>query len=214
VDSIGHYTIQDEIARGGMGVVYRALDPSGRVFALKVLLDRDPDLAERFKREAKLASELVHPNVVRVHAYGVTQGRLYLVMEYVEGEDLMARVLRDGPLPEVEARRLFGLLGEGLQAAHSRGIVHRDLKPQNVLLRGAEVYLADFGLARRGTSALTATGELVGTPAYMAPEQATGERDATGPAADVYGFGATSTPRSAGPRPSAGRASSRPWTRS
>ena len=180
MDSVDHYRLLGEIARGGMGVVYRAQDPQGRVFALKVLLDHDPAGVERFQREAQLAHRLDHPNVVRVRAHGVSRGRPYLVMDYVEGEDLMARLKRDGPLPETEARRLFLLLGEALSAAHALGIVHRDLKPQNVLLRGAEVYLTDFGLARRGPSTLTATGELLGTPAYMAPEQAIGERGGPG----------------------------------
>jgi len=191
MDSIGGYRILGEIARGGMGVVYRGQDPSGRAVALKVLLDQNPEGIERFKREAELAHGLSHPHVVPVYDYGVFQGRPFMVMGYVEGEDLMARLKRDGPLPELEARRLFGCLAEGLQAAHTRGIVHRDVKPQNVLLAGAEVYLGDFGLARSGPSALTATGELLGTPSFMAPEQARGEGRRVGPAADVYGFGAT-----------------------
>ena len=191
MDAIGDYRVLGEIARGGMGVVYRVQDPRGHLFALKVLLEHDPASVERFQREAQLARELVHPHVVQVHDYGVFEGRPFLVMDYVEGEDLMARLKRDGPLPEPEARRLFSCLAEGLQAAHTRGIVHRDLKPQNVLLAGAEVYLGDFGLARSGPSALTATGELVGTPAFMSPEQARGEREGVGLPADVYGFGAT-----------------------
>lgn len=174
-----------------MGVVYRAEGPEGQTFALKVLLDHDPDSVERFEREALIAESLLHPNVVRVHAHGVHQGRPYLVMDFVEGEDLMARIKRDGPLPEVEARRVFAALSEALLAAHRQGVLHRDLKPQNVLLEGDRVLLSDFGLARRGPSTLTATGELLGTPAYMAPEQALGERGAVGFPADIYGLGAT-----------------------
>jgi len=191
VESLGHYQLLGEIARGGMGVVYRASDAKGNLFAIKVLIDHDADSLQRFEREAHLAAGLEHANVVRVHDYGVARGKPYLVMEYVEGEDLESRLKRDGPLPETEARRLFASLGDGLRSAHALGIVHRDLKPQNVLLRGAEVFLTDFGLARAGPSTLTATGELLGTPAYMAPEQAAGSRDQIGPATDVYGFGAT-----------------------
>ena len=191
MEYLGSYQLLSEIARGGMGVVYRAQSAAGERVAIKVLLEQDPDSLARFEREATLAMSLEHPNVVRIREQGVSRGRPYLVMDFVAGEELAERLERDGPLPEFEARRVFLELADALQAAHSLGIVHRDLKPQNVLLDGPDVYLTDFGLARAGPSDLTATGEILGTPSYMAPEQASGERGALSPATDVYGLGAT-----------------------
>jgi tetratricopeptide (TPR) repeat protein len=180
-----------------MGVVYRAKDPAlDRDVALKVMLHlgNDPQDLERFRREARATARLRHPSIVALHTVGNHDGRPYLVMDLVEGESLQARVERDGPLPPREAAELIATLAEALAYAHQQGVIHRDLKPANVLLdRGGRALVTDFGLARREgeDQRLTHTGEIVGTPAYMSPEQAGGEPGQAGPASDVYGLGAT-----------------------
>jgi serine/threonine protein kinase/Flp pilus assembly protein TadD len=189
---IGRYEIQEEIARGGMGVVYRARDvEQNQDVALKVLLDRDPEELARFQREAEATRRLRHPNVVSVHGLGLHEGRPYLVMELIEGESLQQRIQRQGSLRTEEAVRVLEGVARAVAAAHAQGILHRDLKPHNVLLEGERVLLADFGVARTRASTLTQTGEVLGTPGYMAPEQAVGERKDWGPLLDVYGLGAT-----------------------
>src|SRR5688500_10198223 len=160
-----------------MGVVYRARDPAlDRDVALKVIAPGHADAA-RFATEMQALARVRHEHIVAVHAAALDGGRPYLVMDWVEGTTLRAR-LRQGPLGEDEARRVVGAVASALAHAHAQGVVHRDVKPENVLL-GADgrVLLADFGLARvlgRETR-LTVTGELVGTPAYAAPEQVRGE---------------------------------------
>jgi len=190
---IGGYEVLGEIARGGQGAVYRVRDPrSGQEVALKVLLDlSDPDELERFFRESQATARLRHPNVVRVHGVGRDQGRPYLVMDLVEGASLAQRLQRSGPLSEREALRIVSEVTAAVQAAHSLGILHRDLKPANVLLQGERPLLADFGIAKVADArALTLTGEMLGTPGYMAPEQIRGDKARIGPATDVYGLGA------------------------
>ncbi len=192
--SIGPYRILRELGRGGMGVVYQAEDPAlGRRVAVKQVLAAgaaDPELLLRFRREADALARVNHPGVVRVHAVEATPQGPLLVTELIEGEGLDARLAR-GPLPPEEARRLVAAVADAVAALHAAGVIHRDLKPSNVMVRpdGSPVLL-DFGLARDlGGESLTQTGTLLGTPGYMAPEQARGER-AQDERVDVYGLGA------------------------
>ena len=190
------YEVQDELGRGGMGVVYRAWDQRlHRPVAIKMLLAGDfarPDERERFEREAEAAAGLRHANIVQVYHVGDLEGRPYFTMEFVEGGSLAER-LAVAPLAAGPAAALLATLAEAVQAAHDRGIVHRDLKPGNVLLTAdGTPKIADFGLARRldDRAGLTRSGIPLGTPNYMAPEQALGLTHSIGPAADVYALGA------------------------
>ncbi|VTR91578.1 serine threonine protein kinase : Tetratricopeptide repeat protein,protein kinase family protein OS=Singulisphaera acidiphila (strain ATCC BAA-1392 / DSM 18658 / VKM B-2454 / MOB10) GN=Sinac_4434 PE=3 SV=1: Pkinase: TPR_11: TPR_1 [Gemmata massiliana] len=187
------YEVEAELGRGGMGVVYRARHVRlNRVVALKMVQASGRRERERFRREAEAAAALRHPNVVQVHDVGDADGRLFFTMEYVEGGSLAQRL--DGkPLPIREAAGLVLALTGAVEAAHVAGIVHRDLKPGNVLLTvDGTPKVADFGLARRldGEAGLTRTGTAVGTPSYMAPEQAGEDKSAPGPPADIYSLGA------------------------
>jgi tetratricopeptide (TPR) repeat protein len=189
------YEILGELGRGGMGVVYQARHAAlDRVVALKVLLagaHAGPDEHARLRAEAGAAARLSHPHIVQVHDVGEHEGRPYIALEYVAGSSLAQR-LGGTPLPAREAARLVETLARAMQAAHEAHVIHRDLKPGNVLLaEDGTPKVADFGLARRveGAARLTATGVIVGTPAYMAPEQARGQKE-IGPAADVYALGA------------------------
>lgn len=189
----GRYRLGEEIATGGVGRVLLAEDLLlHRTVAVKVLR---PDVAssavalERFRREARAAAALSHPNIAAVYDFGDDGGMHYLVMEYVAGETLAERLWR-GPLPTAEALSVATSIAEALGHAHHRGVVHRDVKPANVIL-GADgsVRVTDFGIARiRDEPAVTKRGHVMGTAFYMAPEQARGEE--AGSAADLYGFGA------------------------
>ena len=191
---VGRYELLGELGRGGMGVVYRAHDPAlGRDVALKVLA-ADATAAEeraRFAREAHAAGSLRHPHVVRVLDVGLDHDPPYLVMDLIEGESLKARVARAGPLEPRAAATLVRKLVGALTAAHDRGLVHRDVKPGNVLLDAAgEPYLTDFGLVRRADEQrLTRSGDVVGTPHYMSPEQARGDKEIDG-RTDLWSIGA------------------------
>jgi serine/threonine-protein kinase len=190
----------DEIGRGGMGVVYRARDVYfDRLVAVKRLLRGDPaspgDLA-RFAAEARAAGRLEHPHVVPVYAAYSHEGQPYLVMRYVAGTTL-ARRLADGPIPAAEAARLLAPVARAVQHAHDQGVLHRDLKPSNILIDAdGRPLVSDFGLAKRvgvapgEVESLTQSGAVLGTPGYMAPEQAGAGRGPVGPAADVYALGA------------------------
>ncbi len=165
-----------------MATVYRAEQVSlGRQVALKVLsphLEQDPSFAQRFQAEARLVASLDHPSIVPIFDMGTSEGSLFIAMKLVPGESL-AHLLRraDGPLPLERCARIVNQVGEALDHAHARGIVHRDVKPANILVEGGDrAYLSDFGIARllEGTR-LTRTGGVMGTPEYMAPEQARGE---------------------------------------
>jgi serine/threonine protein kinase len=198
------YEVLGELGRGGMGVVYRARQVKlNRVVALKMVLaagHADPREVARFILEAEAVAAIRHPNVIQVYDSGEFHGRPYMAMECAEGGSLVAVLRAGGKLQPNVAAELVTKVARGVQAAHDRGIVHRDLKPHNVLLDdpppGApagtwgEPKVTDFGLAKRGgTSELTQTGAVMGTPAYMSPEQARGETKSVGPAADVYALG-------------------------
>ncbi|MFO0803141.1 MAG: bifunctional serine/threonine-protein kinase/formylglycine-generating enzyme family protein [Gemmataceae bacterium] len=188
------YEILDELGRGGMGVVYKARQPRlNRLVALKMILSgaraSSGDL-HRFLGEAESLAAVRHPNVVQVFACGNSGSGAFLCMEYLPGGSLADRLKR-GRIASRDAAALLEKVARGVQAAHSAGIVHRDLKPGNVLFDDAgEPKVTDFGLAKRGTELdLTATGAVMGTPAYMAPEQAKGQGKLAGPAADVWALG-------------------------
>jgi predicted Ser/Thr protein kinase len=189
------YEVLGELGRGGMGVVYRARQVSlGRTVALKMILAGQfagETEVRRFHAEAQAAGALDHPGIVPVFEVGQHGGHHFLAMAFVDGPSLQAR-LQDGPLPQREAAALVRQVADAVAAAHDHGIVHRDLKPHNILLDGdGRPRVTDFGLAKRleGGTELTGTGQVLGTPSYMAPEQASGARD-VGPAADVYALGA------------------------
>jgi serine/threonine protein kinase len=194
------YTIEGEIGRGGMGVVYNARDERlKRQVAIKVL---PPELAFReeirlrFLREAETAARLSHPHIVPIHAVGEgPNGLVYFVMAYVDGEPLGTKLKRRGRLPPEEARRIMNETSDALAAAHALGIIHRDVKPDNILLEGSRgrVMVTDFGIAKAlssttGGATLTATGVAIGTPHYMSPEQAAGDREIDG-RSDLYSLG-------------------------
>jgi len=178
----GRYVIQRELGRGGMATVYLAHDPRhGRQVAIKVM---HPELAaavgaERFLREIALTAQLTHPHILPVYDSGTTDGVLFYVMPYVEGETLRHRLDREKQLPIPDALRIACEVADALSSAHDHGIVHRDIKPENILLEEGHAVVADFGIARAVTQAggekLTETGLAIGTPAYMSLEQATGE---------------------------------------
>jgi eukaryotic-like serine/threonine-protein kinase len=190
------FEVRELLGRGGMGVVYRAWDRRlNRDVAIKMLIAgafARPEELERFLRGAEAEAGLRHPNVVQVYDVGDLDGRPYFTMEFVEGGSLAQR-LAAAPMPPAEAAVLVATLADAVQAAHDGGVVHRDLKPANVLLTAdGTPKVTDFGLARRldDGAGLTQTGAALGTPSYMAPEQAQGKSDTVGPAADVYALGA------------------------
>jgi tetratricopeptide (TPR) repeat protein len=189
----GRFELEQSIGSGGMGTVFRARDPiSGETVAVKVISDGQSHRTERFAREVKVLAELSHPGIVRYISHGVTSsGELFLVMEWLDGEVLKTRLER-GPFTVGEAVILATRVAEALGAAHAHGVVHRDLKPSNLFLPGGridQVKVLDFGIAQReGKTQLTQTGMMIGTPGYMAPEQAraSGQIDAR---ADVFALG-------------------------
>jgi serine/threonine-protein kinase len=194
--SIPGYELEEVLGRGGMGVVYKARHLRlNRTVALKMLLAgayAGPEERERFAREAEAVANLRHANIVQVYDVGDHEGRPYFTMEYLEGGSL-AQSLAGQPQPARAAAEMTALLAQAVQVAHEGGIVHRDLKPANILLTaGGTPKIADFGLARHfeAASGLTLSGARVGTPSYMAPEQALGKARTVGPAADLYSLGA------------------------
>jgi tetratricopeptide (TPR) repeat protein len=190
------YEILDVLGRGAMGIVYKARQLRlKRLVALKMILAGEhagPDQVARFRIEAEAVARLQHPNIVQIHDVGEQDGRPYFSLELVTGGSL-AQKLKGTPLPEREAAQLVELLARAVQVAHERGIIHRDLKPGNVLLTPeGSPKITDFGLAKRldAASAPTQIGAIMGTPSYMAPEQAAGLPEILGPATDVYALGA------------------------
>ncbi len=190
----GRYSLERELGRGGMGVVYLAREVRlDRPVAIKVLppsRTADPKLRERFVREARMAAKLSHPNVIPIHAVEETGAFVFFAMAYVEGETLTERVRRRGPLAPSEAARVLRDVAWALAYAHGQGVIHRDVKPDNILLEqeSGRVLVADFGIAGvvAGAGALVA-GEVVGTPEFMSPEQALGE--AVDARSDLYSLG-------------------------
>jgi WD40 repeat protein len=192
----GDYELLEEIARGGMGVVYKARQVSlNRTVALKMILAGElagPAEVQRFRTEAEAAANLQHPHIVAVFEVGEHQGQHFFSMEYIDGPSL-ARLVRHNPLPPARAAGYVATVARAIHHAHVKGVLHRDLKPANVLLDHADTpHVTDFGLAKRvdGKSGLTATGAILGTPSYMAPEQASAQRGEVGPLSDVYSLGA------------------------
>ncbi|MFI6008222.1 serine/threonine-protein kinase [Streptomyces sp. NPDC051243] len=190
----GRYRLSESIGRGGMGEVWRAYDETlARHVAVKLLLpqDSDPTATSRFRLEAQTAARIDHPNVVGVRDFGEHDNRLYLVMELVEGDSLARTLARSGALPAERVARIAAQAAAGLAAAHRQGIVHRDIKPGNLLLDAdGTLKIGDFGIARfldDPGAALTATGQIVGTSLYLAPERALGQP--AGPPSDVYALG-------------------------
>ena len=204
--TLGHYRVGEQLGRGGMGEVYLADDLNlNRKVALKFLPDAfagDPERMARFEREAKLLASLNHPNIAAIYGLEQAEGKRFLVLELVEGETLAQRISK-GPLPVEEALGVCRQIAEGLEAAHEKGVIHRDLKPANVMItEGDKVKILDFGLAKALsdetqsvdssqsptlTEAMTRPGVILGTAAYMSPEQAKGK--AVDKRADIWAFG-------------------------
>ena len=196
IESFAGVELIEEIGRGGMGVVFRGIDRRfGREVAVKRLLRGESassaDVA-RFNHEARAMGCLQHPNIVTIYDSFEHQGQPHLVMEYVPGTTLAKR-LAAGPLPALDAAGLLAPVARAIQYLHERGVLHRDLKPSNILIDGlGRPLVSDFGLAKQvdAGESLTQSGAVLGTPSYMAPEQAAAGRGAVGPASDVYGLGA------------------------
>src|SRR5678816_3485984 len=207
------YTIDHEIGAGGMATVYLAHDMRhDRNVALKVL---NPDLGavlgvKRFLSEIKVTADLQHPNLLPLFDSGEAEGLLYYVMPYIEGESLRSRLDREKQLPIDEAIRISIAIANALQYAHSHGVIHRDLKPENILIQEGQPVIADFGIAlavsKAGGNRITQTGLSLGTPAYMSPEQATGDRVIDG-RSDIYSLGAVAYEMLTGEPPHTGNTS-------
>ena len=193
-ENVGPYRIIEQLGQGGMATVYKAYHAAlDRYVAIKVLhraFMEDPNFLARFQREARVVARLEHPNIVPIYDFSEHSGQPYLVMKFIEGETLKARML-SGPLSKEEGLRIVDAIGQGLAYAHKRGVLHRDIKPSNVLMSpDGGIYLADFGLARMaqaGESTLS-SDMMLGTPQYISPEQARGERDLDA-GTDIYSFG-------------------------
>lgn len=193
---LGGYELLEELGRGGMGVVYRARQLGlDREVAVKMILRGQlatPSERERFCAEAEAAARLDHPNIVPVYEVGEAEGRPFFSMKYIAGRTL-AQLLAEHPLPAHQAASILAAVSRAIHFAHEKGVLHRDLKPSNILIDAdGEPHITDFGLAKRIADpvSLTKSGAILGTPSYMAPEQAAGARGQVGPASDVYSLGA------------------------
>ena len=193
-----NYELEDEVGRGGMGIVYCARDKRlKREIAIIVLppeLSFRADIRQRFLREAETAAQLNHPNIVPIYTVEERDNLVYFVMAYIKGDNLGVRLQQHGPLPPVEVRRILKEVAEALAYAHNRNVIHRDIKPDNIIIdeETGRAMVTDFGIARAltdsGDSRLTATGMAIGTPAYMSPEQSAGDRAIDG-RSDLYSLG-------------------------
>ncbi len=195
-DELGDYLLQEEIGRGGMGIIYRARQRSlKRDVAVKLILHgakaSDAD-QQRFQSEVAAAAQLDHPNIVPIYEFGIESNWQYYGMKLVEGHDLTKDIAK-GPMSERDAAQLVMTIARAIHYAHQQGVIHRDLKPANILLDVQGVpHVSDFGLAKQvdSSDSLTDTGAILGTPSYMSPEQASGGRGNVGPVSDVYSLGA------------------------
>src|SRR5262245_36273797 len=210
IRSFGDYELLQEIARGGMGVIFKARQVTlNRVVAIKMILAGSfarPEDVQRFRTEAEAAAQLDHPGIVPIYEVGEHDGQHYFSMAFVDGESLARRVA-DGPLDPRIAAEIVETVSEAVQYAHDRGVIHRDLKPGNILLdKDGNPRVTDFGLAKliESGSDLTGTGQILGTPSYMAPEQASGAQGQLTIAVDIYGLGAVLYAMLAGRAPFAG----------
>jgi serine/threonine-protein kinase len=193
----GRYSLERELGRGGMGIVFLARDVAlERPVAIKLLPPAPgavPDLRERFLREARTAAKLSHPNIVPIHLVEERDDLVYFVMAYVDGESLGQRIRLRGPLPPSQVGRIVQEVAWALAHAHQQGVIHRDIKPDNILLeaRSQRAIVTNFGIARVAEAGtMSAKGEVVGTAHYMSPEQAIGE--AMDGRTDLYALGVTS----------------------
>src|ERR1051326_3872826 len=211
--SIGfQYRIERLLGRGGMGAVYLAHELAlDRDVAIKVLPPEyasSAQLRDRFRLEARTAARLTHPNIVPLHTFGEVGGLVYFVMGYVAGESLASRLRRSGPLAPDEARKLLTEVAGSLAYAHQQGVVHRDIKPDNILIEAESCSprLTDFGIAKASftDAQLTATGQLMGTPSYMSPEQALGAGNVDA-RSDLYSLGVAAYEMLAGRLPFEGQ---------
>jgi WD40 repeat protein len=206
--TIGQYQILEELGRGGMAVVHRAFQPTlQRYVAIKILPARlafDLEFVERFVQEARAAANLRHPNIVVIYDVGQQAGLYYLVMEYLQGQTLKQLIKQEGPLPPDRVVRIVAQIASALDHAHQEGFIHRDVKPANIFVgRDDLVTLTDFGIAKAAWGAkLTRTGILIGTPEYMSPEQARGEK--VDPRTDVYALGVVAYQMLSGREPFSG----------
>ncbi len=189
----GRFQILKELGRGGMGIVFHAYDKELKeqvaIKILSPLLSNDPDALERLKREVSAARRITHPNVIRIHDISEVNGLHFISMEYFHGTSLKEHIKRNGPLSPMQAYNIAAQVSDGLEAAHRQGVVHRDLKSQNIILDNTNrIKIIDFGLARSAhMEGMTATGLIMGTPEYMAPEQVSGKK--IDERADIYSFG-------------------------
>jgi hypothetical protein len=189
----GRYQILKELGRGGMGIVFHAYDKQLKeqvaIKILSPLLSNDSDALERLKREVSAARRITHSNVIRIHDISEINGLHFISMEYFHGMNLKEYIKRHGPLSTMQAYNIAAQICDGLEAAHREGVVHRDLKSQNIILDPTnKIKIIDFGLARTAhMEGMTATGLIMGTPEYMAPEQVSGKR--IDERADIYSFG-------------------------
>jgi tetratricopeptide (TPR) repeat protein len=192
-ETMGGFKLKSELGRGGMGVVFEALQPQlGRIVALKIILsDRFAmDDQRRFRNEAEILARLAHPNIVTIHDFQENNGQPFFWMEFCDKGNLKKKLEKDGPLSANKVAEIVETLAKAIDSAHQQNIIHRDLKLANILVTGNEVYkICDFGLAKNlDDPGLTLSGAVLGTPVYMAPEQRAGKND-VGRAADIYGLG-------------------------
>lgn len=190
---LGKYNIVGKIGKGAMGEVYKGHDPIlNRFVAIKIIaetLGTDTDLVERFKREARNAAQLNHPNIITIYDFVEEEGHLYMVMELLEGQDLKELIKSGSPLTMEQILTIMEQIADGLGFAHSRGVIHRDLKPANIhVSKNGQVKILDFGLVHEASSDMTKTGQVMGTPNYMSPEQVQGLR--VDPRSDIFSLGA------------------------